>query len=151
MIREINIKIRESAEEVLKIQIPSYRVEAELIHFYELPPLKDTIETLQNCGETFYGYYLSSELAGFTSIKIEKGIIDIHRLVVNPKHFKKGIASHLIEYLEEHYKDIETIIVSTGSKNVPAVKLYEKKGFTKTGEIKIGEQLSVTTFKKSCE
>lgn len=149
MIKEIYITERDTAKEVLNIQIPSYKVEAELINFYGIPPLKDTIEMLQNCGETFYGYYLESELAGFVSIKIEKGVIDIHRLVVDPKHFKKGIASHLIDYLEEHNKGIGTIIVSTGSKNVPAVKFYEKKGFIKTGETKIMEQLSITSFKKN--
>jgi hypothetical protein len=47
MIKKIDIPNPKLAEDVLKIQIPSYKVEAELIDFYEIPPLKDTIDTLQ--------------------------------------------------------------------------------------------------------
>nr|WP_233505295.1 GNAT family N-acetyltransferase [Sporosarcina sp. BI001-red] len=78
------------------------------------------MESLQKSEETFFGYYLNEELCGVITIKIEKGIIDIHRLMVHPVHFKKGIASRLFNFIEENKKDCETIIVSTGAENVPA-------------------------------
>jgi GNAT superfamily N-acetyltransferase len=40
--------------------------------------------------------------------------MDIHRLMVHPKHFRKGIAKLLLEFIESNEEDIETIIVSTG-------------------------------------
>jgi ribosomal protein S18 acetylase RimI-like enzyme len=136
------------AEDVLKIQIPSYMVEAELIDYYEIPPLKDTVDTLQQCGETFYGYYLNDELSGVISIKIGKGIMDIHRLMIHPKHFRKGIARMLLEFIESNEEDFETIIVSTGTKNAPAINFYEKSGFSITEETRVTERLSLTSFKK---
>jgi ribosomal protein S18 acetylase RimI-like enzyme len=148
MIKKIDITNPKLAEDVLKIQIPSYKVEAELIDFYEIPPLKDTIDTLQQCGETFYGYYLNDELSGVISIKIGKGIMDIHRLMIHPKHFRKGIARMLLEFIESNEEDIETIIVSTGSKNAPAINFYEKNGFSITEETRVTEHLSLTSFKK---
>ncbi|MFJ8234184.1 GNAT family N-acetyltransferase [Ureibacillus sp. NPDC094379] len=148
MIKKIDITNPKLAKEVLTIQIPSYKVEAEIIEFYELPPLKDTVETLQQCEETFFGYYLNEELCGVISIKTEKGLIDIHRLMVHPKHFRKGIAKVLLDFIESNIEGFETIIVSTGSKNTPAVNFYLKNGFIKTEETKVAECLSLTFFKK---
>ena len=148
MIKKIDITNLKLAEEVLNIQIPSYKVEAEIIDFYDLPPLKDTAYTLQQCGETFFGYYLNEELCGVISIKVENSIIDIHRLMVHPKHFKKGIAKMLLDFIENDIERFETIIVSTGSKNTPAVTFYLKNGFSKTEEVRISERLSLTYFKK---
>ncbi|MEK5482790.1 hypothetical protein [Viridibacillus sp. FSL R5-0888] len=57
MIKIIDISNSKNAVDVLNIQIPSYKVEAEIIGSYDIPPLKDTVYTLQHCGETFFGYY----------------------------------------------------------------------------------------------
>ena len=48
MIKIIDISNSKNAEDVLNIQIPSYKVEAEIIGSYEIPPLKDTVYTLQH-------------------------------------------------------------------------------------------------------
>ena len=119
-----------------------------MIDFYDIPPFKDTVSTLQRCGETFYGCYVDGELGGVISIKVEEGLIDIHRLMVQPKHFRKGIAGRLLEFVESNGEGSETLIVSTGSKNAPAIYFYEKSGFVKTGEVKVMEGLSITSFEK---
>ena len=43
------------AEEVLNVEIPSYKVDAEQLDFDEIPPLRHPVETLQQCGVTFLG------------------------------------------------------------------------------------------------
>jgi len=148
LIKKIDITNLEIVKEVLNIQIPSYKIEAEIIEFYDLPPLKDTVQSLQQCGETFFGYYLNKELCGVVSIKADEKIIDIHRLMVHPHHFRKGIAKRLLNFIETEMKNFETIIVSTGTKNAPAVAFYLKNGFVKIKETKITEQLSLTFYKK---
>lgn len=148
LIERVDITNPIVAEKVLNIQIQSYSVEAKIINFYEIPPLKDTIETLKETEETFFGYYLNGELCGVISIKIEKGIIDIHRLMVHPEHFNKGIASRLLSFIEENKEDCEMIIVATGTKNEPAVNFYLKNGFLETGKKRVSEQLSLSFFKK---
>ncbi|WP_306460166.1 GNAT family N-acetyltransferase [Ureibacillus chungkukjangi] len=148
LIKEIDITNTKIAEEVLNIQMLSYKVEAEIIDFYDLPPLKETVEMLQKCSETFFGYYINDELCGVISIIAEKGIIDIHRLMVHPEHFRKGIAKMLLGFIESNKEGFETIIVSTGSKNKPAVSFYLKNGFAKSGETRVTEQISLTSFKK---
>jgi ribosomal protein S18 acetylase RimI-like enzyme len=148
LIKKVDITNPKLAKEVLNIQIPSYRVEAEIIGFYEIPPLKDTVDTLQQCGETFFGYYLNEKLCGVISIKAEEGVIDIHRLMVHPRFFRKGIAKMLLDFIESNKEGYETIIVSTGSKNAPAVSFYLKNGFSKTEETRVTKRLSLTSFKK---
>lgn len=149
MIRKIDITDAAIAEEVLRIQLPSYRVEAELIDFYEIPPLKDTVDTLRNCGETFYGYYINNELCGAIAIMIDNNIIDIHRLIIHPDHFRKGIAKQLLQHIESVGVSGNVIVVSTGSKNAPAVNLYKQSGYVETGVIKVEERLSLTSFQKT--
>jgi ribosomal protein S18 acetylase RimI-like enzyme len=148
LIKKIDITKPNLAKEVLKIQIPSYKVEAELIGFDEIPPLKDTVETLQQCREIFYGFYINEQLSGVISIKTENGVMNIHRLFVHPKHFRKGIAKMLLDFVQANETGFETIIVTTGSNNVPAINFYQKNGFSKTREIKVAERLSITQFKK---
>lgn len=148
MITKIDITNPDISKEVLNIQIPSYNVEAKIIDFYDIPPLKDTVQSLQQCGETFYGYYLNKELCGVISIKVEDRIIDIHRLMVHPKHFRKGIAKKLLNFIEIELDSFEAIVVSTGTKNEPAVSFYLRNGFLKLEETTITEYLSLTTFKK---
>jgi ribosomal protein S18 acetylase RimI-like enzyme len=149
LIKNIDITEPKMANDVLKVQIPSYQVEAKIIDYYDIPPLEDTVETLQACNETFFGYYIHEELCGAIAIKIEKNVIDIHRLIVSPKHFRKGIANSLLAFIENNYQDIKTIIVSTGAKNVPAVNFYLKNGFTKIGEIRVNERLTLASFQKN--
>lgn len=148
MIKKIDITNPEVSKEVLNIQISSYKVETEIIDYYDIPPLKDTVQSLQQCGETFFGYYLNKELCGVISIKIDDGIIDIHRLMVHPRHFRKGVANKLLNFIEVEIDDFETIVVSTGAENTPAVNFYLKNGFLKTGETKITDRLSLSSFTK---
>lgn len=148
MIKKIDITNPILAEQVLNVQIPSYRVEAEIIDFYDIPPIKDSVQSLQKCGETFYGYYIDDELCGAISFKIANNTLDIHRLIVHPNHFRKGIANQLLLYVENNEAEVESIIVSTSSKNIPAIYLYMKNGFSKTGETQITEGLSLSSFNK---
>ena len=54
MIKKIDITNPIFAKEVLNVQIPAYKVEAEIIDYYDIPPLRDTVETLQQSQETFF-------------------------------------------------------------------------------------------------
>ena len=147
MIKLIDISNRNNANDVLSIQIPSYEVEAKIIGYSEIPPLKDTVETLQKCEEIFFGYYENTELCGAISLKVDDNVANIHRLIVHPNHFRKGIAQLLVNFAISNF-DVKKVEVATGSKNTPAVNFYLKNGFEKTKEVTINEQLSLTFFEK---
>lgn len=68
MIKKLNLKDIEIAKNVLELQMASYKIEAEIIGFHEIPPLKDTLESLMVCDEVFYGYHINDVLAGIISV-----------------------------------------------------------------------------------
>jgi ribosomal protein S18 acetylase RimI-like enzyme len=147
LIKIIDISVRDNAKDVLNIQIPSYKVEAEIIGSDEIPPLKDTVKTLQECEEIFFGYYEDEELCGAISLEVEDNVVDIHRLIVHPTHFRKGIAQKLLDYVTRNF-EAEKIKVATGSKNTPAVNFYKKNDFGNIKEITVNENISLTFFEK---
>nr|WP_246017795.1 GNAT family N-acetyltransferase [Mesobacillus subterraneus] len=145
--REIRLNEIQDAAEVLALQQKAYKVEAELIGTEEIPPLKETFEQLQNCGETFIGCYISGRLAGAVSFKKEETMLDIHRVMVHPDFFRKGIAEKLIAKLEK--QKYTQIIVSTGAANTPAINLYQKLGFQRQEDTIVENGLVIANFKKT--
>lgn len=148
-IRTLDITDAEIASQVFTLQKNSYRVEAELIGSHEIPPLMESLEELMTSGETFLGCYERSEIVAALSYMREGNLVDIHRMMVHPNHFRKGIARHLLAHLEEKETGVYELTVSTGSANIPAINLYEKLGFKKVGETVVGEGLALTQFFKT--
>ncbi|MFJ7828046.1 GNAT family N-acetyltransferase [Psychrobacillus sp. NPDC096623] len=137
MIQLINHKEEKVAECILSIQLPAYKVEADLIGFDGIPQLLDTVEDIKNSNELFIGKLDGSKLVGFISYEDTNELIDICRLVVDPNHFRKGIASELVNYLLTVKANDKKVVVSTGAKNVPAITLYERYNFKKLAEIEV--------------
>lgn len=142
MLKKLNLKDPQTVRKILKLQQRSYAVEAELLGTAELPPLKDTEQSLQACGETFVGYVEKEHLAGFISYKIENWQLDIHRLAVDPDYFRRGIASSLLNYCLT-LRGIRRWVVSTGKANHPAIRCYQKHGFRITGETTTGGGIEI--------
>jgi ribosomal protein S18 acetylase RimI-like enzyme len=148
MIKILSHKDPSVTKTILEIQIPSYQVEAELISFDGIPGLFDTVESLSKVNETFYGYFIDNKLCGAISFKAEGGLLDIHRLIVHPHHFRKGIAKSLLHFVLSEIPDINNWIVRTGAKNLPAVNLYLKTGFIIEEIFEAAPGLELIQFKR---
>jgi ribosomal protein S18 acetylase RimI-like enzyme len=81
--------------------------------------------------------------------KRTSSILDIHRLVVHPAYFRRGIGKTLVQFVEQVEDGIETIIVSTGAKNVPAKRLYTQLGFVEKKEEEVIPGLIISLFEKN--
>ncbi|ANU18190.1 alanine acetyltransferase [Planococcus maritimus] len=145
MIAQIDQTNEKNARDIQSIQRPAYRIEAELMGFHDIPHLSETIEEIQQSEETFLGYQ-ETYLKGFISYKKEGNVIDIYRLVVDPLQFRQGIARSLVGHLLEQHKEME-FIVSTGSANVPARKLYESFGFREEEIFEVAPGVTCTQFR----
>lgn len=148
MIRRLNLLNSDEISTLLNLQRLAYTFEANLIGFYDIPTLKDTIQSLQSCNETFYGYLRKSELCGAISYTKQADEIDICRLVVHPKNFREGIGKALLEHLLATECDVTRFIVSTGKKNTPAVKLYEQYGFKIKSTTEIIHDVFIVHFER---
>jgi len=141
---QLNIEDKAIAESIVNIQKASYRVEAEIIGTDKIPTLYDTRESIQKSEEVYIGYFEANELVAILSYKFEFGILDIHRLAVLPDHFKKGIACNLLKRAVESNPDAYKVIVATGSKNTPAIRLYEKLGFKIIRSFLVEDEVSIS-------
>jgi ribosomal protein S18 acetylase RimI-like enzyme len=148
MIKKLDLKNTETAMKVLDLQQNSYKIEAELIGFFDIPPLKDTIDSLMECNEIFFGYFEEEVLFGIISYKVIENTLDIHRVAVHPQFFRRGIAAKMLDFVEKLETDVKKVVVCTGKVNLPAISLYLKNGYRKTKDIEIGENVYITEFEK---
>jgi GNAT superfamily N-acetyltransferase len=148
MIREIDLSDNHQVLEILFLQQLSYRIEAELIGFKEIPPLWDSPKTLKESGEQFFGYYEGETLAGAVSMKQSSKEMTICRMMVNPSFFRRGIATRLLQFAEGLAVPGLMIKVSTGTKNEPAVRLYTKFGYEPSQVIEIAPGITLTVYHK---
>ena len=116
-------------QQIYELQQASYLVESQLIDYPDLPPLLETVETLQHTGEQFLIFKEDERILGALSYVRADDILEICRLIVSPNHFRRGIAGKLLRAAEEVEVGIKRIIVSTAENNLPAVTLYQKNGY----------------------
>ncbi|WP_439022065.1 GNAT family N-acetyltransferase [Bacillus thuringiensis] len=149
MIHKLLSHSYEVATSILQVQIPAYTIEANYINSTAIPRLYDTVNDIQNCGETFYGYFFENKLVGFISFIQEENLIDIHRLVVSPDFFQKGVATKLLLYIFNMFPSSMTYIVQTGKANTPAITLYKKHGFITVSDTILPDGIILTQLKKT--
>ena len=115
---------------VLALQREAYAVEAELIAADGIPQLTETLGELLAAGLDWLGTFDETGLTGTVSWKVlDDGTVDIHRLVVAPRAFRRGTATGLLDALDARFPGRRTL-VSTGRDNGPARELYRRRGFT---------------------
>jgi ribosomal protein S18 acetylase RimI-like enzyme len=137
-----------TAEALVALQRASYRVEADLLGTDDLPPLRERAADLAASGETFLGSRLDGRLVGALSWKRgADGAVDIHRLVVAPDAFRRGVASALLDALEALAPGAPTL-VATGVKNAPARALYERHGFRAVRERVVGAGVQIVELQR---
>lgn len=149
MINTIDITADEEAEAVWYLQQTAYRVEAELIGFADLPPLMETVADLKQCGETFIGWFEEEELAAALSYTDNGSELEVCRLMVHPACFRRGIGRRLMQEAEAR-RELGTsrIRVSTGTRNLPALRLYESCGFATEKVREVAPGVELTTLVK---
>ena len=128
--KPLNNHKKNIAQKLYEIWQESYIIEKEIIGAKIFPPLDRTISDFIKSKNNFYSYIEKNNLLGVIEIDCKADSIHIQSLVVSPNHFRKGIASKLIDKVFTLHKSL-LYTVETGNDNDPAKKLYESKGFRK--------------------
>jgi GNAT superfamily N-acetyltransferase len=156
-IRQLSLQSNEQLLELLSMQVASYRVEAELIGFDDIPLLIEGIQSLRESEETFHGFFIETvekeELAGAIAYSRDGSVVTICRMMVHPKHFRKGIARSLLQHLlsEQTAQNASRFIVSTGSANEPAANLYKSFNFVERRVMTIAPNVTLTTYERAAD
>ena len=85
------------------------------------------IENL-NPNETIYIYKENNINKGFIHIQNGLDIIDLLNIIVKPKYQNQGIGGVLLKYIIDNKQD-KKIMLEVRSKNINAIKLYQKYDF----------------------
>jgi ribosomal protein S18 acetylase RimI-like enzyme len=147
-IEQLNLQDEDTARRILAIQHAAYAIEAELIGTTNIPPLNDTLATLQASDEAFYGCMIEDEIAGIVACTVEDGTLDICRMAVHPDYFRRGIARALLTFVQAAHPTVHRAIVSTGARNEPAKTLYVRDGFTHIEDREVEAGVWLSFFEK---
>ena len=115
---------------MLPVHRASYAVEAELIGFPDLPPLKQAAADLAASGEEIWLCDEDGALVGGVGLEDDGEVLVIARLFVAPKAFRRGVGTDAVR-LAVGRAGGRAMRVGTGSKNLPALALYEREGFVR--------------------
>ncbi|SDM63975.1 Acetyltransferase (GNAT) family protein [Allokutzneria albata] len=144
--RALDLEDDRTAQAVHRIGLRAYRVEAELIGFDGIPALHETLAQMRAEPLRWLGAVIpdGEPVAFLAWRRTPGGEVDIDRLCVDPGWFRKGLAGALVD---EVLREDGPVIVSTGAANTPAITLYERKGFVRTGTISPAPGLDLATFR----
>jgi ribosomal protein S18 acetylase RimI-like enzyme len=147
-IRPLDLGDPETIADLVRLQRAGYRVEADLIGFEDLPPLRETPEELATVEESFLGAYEDERLLGAIAFFRHPTWVDIYRLVVHPGAFRRGVATRLLDALDELHADAAYTTVATSEENAPAVELYERRGFKAVGRTTVAPGIRIVRFER---
>lgn len=131
--------------ELLAVQRAAYLVEAALIGSFAIPALGDTLDTLIAAGLSWSGVRDESGLLGAVGIAVHANVVDIDRLVVAPRAFRRGVGTALVRHVLAHAG--RDVTVSTGQANASARALYERCGFVVQRHVEVEHGLWVTGYR----
>ena len=115
---------------MLPVHRASYALEAELIGYPDLPPLKQTAADLAACGEEIWLLEEDGEVVGGVGLSGGPAVVEIARLFVAPARFRQGIGTQLVRFAIDRAAG-RPMTVGTGLRNAPALALYERSGFVR--------------------
>ena len=115
---------------MLPVHRASYAVEAELIGYPDLPPLKQAAADLAVCGEEIWLAEEDGAVVGGVGLEEDGDVLLIARLFVAPSAFRRGVGTDAVR-LAVRRADGRALRVGTGSRNTPALSLYEREGFVR--------------------
>jgi ribosomal protein S18 acetylase RimI-like enzyme len=124
---------RSTAESIVAVQRASYAVEAELIGYDQMPGLVEDAGAVADLAQTMLGAFVSDALAGVLGYQRAGGVVDVDRLAVDPRSFRRGVGRSLMADLHQREADANRFEVSTGAANEPALSLYRSLGYEVVG------------------
>lgn len=137
-----------TAKQLLALQRASYRVEADLIGHDGIPPLREELPELRAAGLHWLGAVDGTgRLLGAVGWTESSDELDLHRLVVDPTEFRRGVGRSLVTAVLAR-ADGRRAVVATGRENVPARRLYESLGFRHRIDVEVQPGLWVSELQR---
>jgi len=141
------------AEEILALQKLAYRSEAEIYNDFNIPPLVQTLESLQKDFENqfFVKAVTHGRIIGSVRTYKKGETCYIGRLIVHPDFQNRGIGTKLMYEIEKVFNHCKRFELFTGDKSERNLFLYEKLGYQIYKKAKITDQTTIVYLEKKVE
>lgn len=147
-IEVIENNISHNALKIYKLFQQSYKVEADIIGLNDFPPLSLSIQDIVQSDGIFEAISINTNIVAIVCYKNIQGTVELQNLAVSPEFFRRGLASMLLNHLFNKYQKCK-FIIHTALANIPAVRLYEKLGFTLNDTFVSSEGIELAKMVKS--
>jgi len=147
VIRRLNPADAAVAQELVAVQQAAYAVEAGIIGRDVIPAQRETAEQVAAGGlevlaalepppappgagtDIDLARPAAARVVAFVAYRRTGDELDIHKLVVHPAAFRRGLATRLLAALDAEEPGVQRQTVATAVDNAPARALYEGRGF----------------------
>ena len=121
---------RTDLEEILKLQYLAYQSEAALFKSRDIPPLRQTIEEVEEEFDrgTILKLVEDGRIIGSVRAYEDGGTVYIGKLMVHPDRQKRGYGKKLLSEIEKIYPD-KRYELFTSTKSVGNISLYKNCGY----------------------
>ena len=147
----ISKALKTDLKEILELQYLAYQSEAALFGNKDIPPLKETIEEVEE--EYQKGLILkmtdpNGVIIGSVRAYEDGGTVYIGKLMVHPDHRRKGYGKMLLSEMEKYFPG-RRYELFTSTRSVDNIRLYESVGYREFDRKKIDEELEFVYMEKA--
>ena len=138
------------AEEILSLQKLAYRSEAEIYNDFNIPPLLQTLESIEKDFENqfFLKARADGKIIGSVRAYAKEGTCYIGRLIVHPDFQNQGIGRTLMNEIEKIFNHCERFELFTGDRSERNLYFYQKLGYRIYKKENITDQTKIVCLEK---
>jgi len=150
---EIKKASYEDLAEILDLQKLAFLSEAKLLNDYNIQPLIQTLDELQNQFKQYNtGVILklinkNNQIIGSIRAHEENDRVYIGKLIVHPEYQNMGYGKNLLKTIETFFEN-KTFELFTSSKSEKNLKLYIKNGYKEYKREKINDEYYMIYMEK---
>lgn len=148
---EISSADEEDLEQILKLQIECYQTEAELHNEYNIPPLKQTYESIieeYKQQTLFLKGVIKGQLIASVRGHIKDETAHIGRLIVKKEFQNNKFGQSLLKEIETRFNNCNRYELFTGFKSKKNLNLYQKMGYIEFKRQFINDNLTLVYLEK---
>ena len=146
---QIEKAIEIDLNEILNLQRLAYQSEAILLNNFSIPPLKQTLEEVQQefVNGVFLKAVIDGQIIGSVRGYIKDGTLHVGKLIVHPEYRGKGIGTQLLQAIEDACPDCRYELF-TSAKSEKNIRLYERQGYRRFAEQQVNPELRFVYLEK---
>ena len=138
-------------KDILQLQYLAYQSEAELFGNRDIPPLKQTIDEINE--EFIHGTILKmtdekNTIIGSVRAKVSDGTVYIGKLMVHPDYRRKGYGTKLLSEIEKCFLD-KRYELFTSTRSIDNIRLYQKQGYVIFARKAVNDELEFVYMEKN--